>query len=619
MLNNERICIVDSSFRRSLDVHRPSRKKCQTVPRHRGNLPHVILNTGQNMTASLTPESAPTSSIASVQSTLSSLQATLSDLCASVSEFAQRQNGPSSADLKPPMKNVLMQTTIVKLSHDSLLHYVGQARQESLEYQKRFVAARQKLLTLRYERGALEREIASERARSRSAFKKVDLNVGKEVDADVDEQIALETHDRVLKLLEGELERRREVKKQTAEVKEKKEEKRRALLTMKERLRNLPEVVRKLGDMVEPVRSLVEVGNGGHVSEREVAEVRALPAALYILGREALGYRGMFEGRISVKVIEEVGNEKRLYRTYPKKIDMQVHGGTEAGGKSLRVLWRYHEELGIMSVEGMVEGMVGEEWLRSLFPFDEGNETPNAGNNHLEGGNFQFDVSKAGGGRPYVWANLVCGIGCLSRFDGEGDVVGAGWAGTAEKMEGHLRFKEVVEALHRRLVSRVILERQLKCLVDRRLMVGAEDLGLEQAESTVEDFVKLAREDWDANHTRFTQVWCMRVENVGVKVNCMIGLLPDYPVGPPVFRLTCHGGGGICEKDVVELEYAVNAFAIEDEQKREFLLSAQIGKVLSGVDILVARRRTDDTETSKEEGSGGAEKQVPASIARLLS
>lgn len=480
------------------------------------------------------------------------------------------------------------------------------------------MAARQKLLTLRYERGALEREIASVRAQSRSTFEKVDLKVEKEVDVNVDEETALEMHKGVLKLLEEELERRREVKKQTVDVRKRKEEKRQALANMKESLRNLPEVVRKLGEMVEPVRSLVEVKNSGRATEREISEVRTLPGPLYVLGREALGYRSMFEGRISVKVVEESANERGLYRAYPKKIRIEVHGGEEAGRKSLAIVWKYHEELRIVSVKGTVEGMEGEEWLRRLFPFDEGDETPNAGNSHLEGGSFRFDVSKAGDSKPYVWANLVCGIGCLSRFEGGEDVVGAGWAGVAGQMEGHLRFKEVVEALHGRLVSRVILDRQLECLTARRLIVEAGELGLEQAESVVEDFVRLAREDWDTSHGRFMQVWGMRVKNDGVKVNCMIGVLPDYPIGPPVFRLDCEGGGGICEKDVVELEYAVNAFAIEDERKKNFLLSGQIGKMLLGVDALVAGGRTDDCETSIAEG-GGSGKQIPTSIAHLLS
>lgn len=481
------------------------------------------------------------------------------------------------------------------------------------------MAARQKLLTLRYERGALEREIASVRAQSRSTFEKVALKIEKEADVDTDEDTALKMHKEVLKLLKEELERRRDVKKQTEVVKKGKEEKRQALANMKERLRNLPEVVRKLGEVVEPVRSLVEVKNGGRVTEREVAEMRSLPSPLYVLGREALGYRSMFEGKISVQVVEDVGDEGGLYRAYPKKVRIEVHGGEEAGMRSLIVVWKYLEEQRIVSVKGTVEGMEGEEWLRTLFPFDEGDDTPNAGNSHLEGGNFRFDVSKAGGSRPYVWANLVCGIGCLSRFEVGGDMVGAGWAGVAGQMKGHLRFKEVVEALHRRLVSRVMLERQLQCLMERKMMVEVGELGLEQAESALEDLVRLAREDQDTSSGRFMQVWDTCVKNDGVKVKCRIGVLPDYPNGPPVFCLDCEGGGRICEKDLVELEYAVNAFAVEDEQKRDFLLSGQIGRMLLGVDALVARGRTDDCETNTAEGSGGGGKPVPTSIAHLLS
>lgn len=546
----------------------------------------------------------PTSSLSEIEAILTKIRTTLTVI-------AQNQTQSLTPELKASIHNLLVQSALLKLSHATVLQQTEQARKLAAADLRTLVGARQKLRTLVYERHALEREIESVRTQSRTAFDNLGVVLPLDVNADVADTVAADLHTKTETALREELEKRREVKRRMDEVKRRTEERSDVLVSVRGQLQRLPEAVVKMKEVVEPIKRFLGVEEGDGVSEAEMKEVKALPWQLYVLAREAMAYRTSYAGKIEVTVVEEDGGGKELYRTCGRKVRVEIIGGTEIEGKRLVVVWRYHEELKVVSVVGEIEGVEGDVLMR-LFPHDVGVESPNAGNRHLNDGRFRWEADKAEGGRPFMWANLVCAVGCLPRFEKRTEEdVEVEWPGVAAELSGHDRFKEVVEALHGRLVSRVKLHKQLERLATkRRLLVGPRELGMEEEPTAVVgDFVALPKEHWpDSSCDKFFQMWCMVVESKGVKLNVLIGLLAQYPVDEPEFRISSAGEGGICEQDMEELAYVVNNFEMSSKVDKNLVVCGRIVRLLLGVDLLVKRATEGD----------GASKEPPMSLNRLL-
>jgi len=240
-----------------------------------------------------------------------------------------------------------------------------------------------------------------------------------------------------------------------------------------------------------------------------------------------------------------------------------------------------------------------------LFPFDFGDESPNPANAHVEKGTFAFDHTRAGGARPYVWANIICGITCLKGMMSAPSVTGCEstqfhkWPEVAAQQRSHIRFKEVVSTIRARLLALTVLRRQLDQLLVKQMPVMATDLGFpKEPESRLDEFkpaashtsqerARLGRCGTDG---KYTEIWSMSVSRAGVKIKCLIGIEPDYPIGTPVFHVMCESKKfGISERDFLDLENRVNSFSIREEHKihQDLLLGSQIMAMLTYVDQLV--------------------------------
>lgn len=541
-----------------------------------------------------------------------------------------------SVALKPNSQELLVQSVVTKVSHDAIIRSVDLARRNSQSDLAMLQRLRQRHASLRYERELLEREIAVKRAINAPTLERLPVELpAPPSTADGDERV-LRLHAETVAALEAEVSRRREVREDVEKVVVHTKRKRDALAKTKDELRTLPGAVAKLRAVVEPVRKLLHVGEDVAANPAELTQIRTLPTPLYVLAREAFAFRAMFRSTIEVATVTESGKEAGLYRMHPRRVVVDVHFGASSSAKGavLQVHFCYHPQLHVVTVLSRIAegddaaGALEGKGLQLLFPYDVGESSPNPCNAHLEGGSFTFDVSKAGGARPYVWANLLCGLPCLERFTTVNDVAGASWPAKAASHEVHVRFKEVVSALHGRLGMELALRKQTEILAKKKLPVKAVELGFaEEPKACVDEFVQLAAGDWetveglgrDGVNVVFKEVWCMVARKGEVRVNCLVGVAPNYPTGSPLFRLRCESRtGGISEQEVTVLEQRVNGYSMEG--RRELLLTGQILALLEGVDRIVVDTEEPVAVTSPRPGGGRSGKgKLPASLARLLT
>lgn len=594
------------------------------------------------------PTADSQAALATVHDSLSKLRDALRECVVLQAHHALPEGTPStqavsvkpSVALKPHSQELLVQSVVTKVSHDAIIRSVDLARRNSQSDLAMLQRLRQRHASLRYERALLEREIAVERATDAPALARLPVALPAPPSAADGDEPALHAHAETLAALDAELVRRRDVRNEVEKVVVHTKRKREALAKTKDDLRALPGAVAKLRAVVEPVRKLLHVGEDVAVNPAELVQIRTLAPPLYVLAREAFAFRAMFPGTIEVATAMESGKEAGLYRVHSRRVVIDVRYGASSGarGAMLQVQFRYHPELRIVTVlSRLVEGEDAPDplegkGLQLLFPYDVGESSPNPCNAHLEGGSFKFDASKADGARPYVWANLLCGLPCLERFAPVNDITGAGWPAQAASHEEHVRFKEVVSALHAKLGMELALKRQTEILAKKRLPVKAVELGFaEEPRACVDDFVQLATGDWetveglgvDGVNVVFKEVWCMAARKDEVKVNCLVGIAPNYPTGSPVFRLRCESRTGVMsEQDVMELEHRVNAYAMDGEleRRRELLLTGQILALLEGMDRIVPDREEPVPMASPRRGGERSGKgKLPASLARLLT
>lgn len=532
---------------------------------------------------------------------------------------------PGNKDLSSAKKlQVLAHQALIhgisaKVAHDAIIDNIDISRKKLRVDQDKLHSNRLRLENLTYEKRILQREINACRGSSSSVISKLNIDLPRAVNCSESDKACDDAHGALMDTLNSELGKRRAMKNEVDEAVAATKSKRRKLMDTKQGLRELPKVIKSLSSVIEPVKGSLQVSESSVGSVSELERVYKLPGPLYILARQALAYREVSLGEISVEVLgvrDVTGDEgfeaKRkggVYLMHPMRVQIDIHDMTGAD-RVLRVWFRYHVNLEIITVRSVmvVEGKETPSFptkeLQMLYPFDYGEESPNACNAHLQNGSFKFELQAAQKGRPYVWANMICGVPCLKGMKGgdqwtesEKDI--AKWPERASEVGYHKRFKDVIVKLQNRMKAIISLKAQIEALLNRELPISGGDVGLPgEIKAKIVDFVKLSADEWKGKpglgrrgtEGRYTEVWCMSVSTDAVKVKCMIGVEPDYPVGSPVFRLErTDGNGGVTEKDIVELERCVNEHGIQPQMaERDIVLGAQIAAMLTYMDRLEA-------------------------------
>lgn len=578
------------------------------------------------------PAMTPFAPTAESQAALDTVHDSLSKVRDALRDCISLQPPPvPPTPIKRPSQKVLAHAVMAKVAHDSIIRMVDFVRRNSQADIAMLQKLRQRSASLGYERMLLESQIEAQRAIKAPAVDKLSVKLPHPPPQNASEKEAHDVHLDTARALCGEIRKRKLVRDEVDGVVKQTRRKREHLATMKDDLRSLPRAVATLRNAIEPVRKLLKVGEELAASPPELAQIRLLPVPLYVLTREAFAFRTMFPKILNISLLEEQTKLEGVYRPHPRLVRMDIQADEHAG-VCLQVFFRFHPELHVVTVTSRIANSeqasvkMDGKLLQLLFPYDVGETSPNPCNSHLENGTFSFDVSKAGGARPFVWANLLCGLPCLERFDTVNEIVGAGWPTEAAGHEAHIRFKETVLALRNRLCMEVALRKQLEALKAKRMPIQAEDLGfVVEPEARLEMFAKCKSRDeksknglgGDTVNVVFREVWEMRVRSGELTMGCDVGIASNYPTGTPCFRLKLEKEQmDISEADMLGLEQKVNMHKMDGdlEDKRELLLSGQILTLLEGVDKLRGERNSSGRARAKR----GTEK-IPPSLARLLT
>lgn len=514
-------------------------------------------------------------------------------------QAATTPNGAAEASLRTVNRNMVVQCLLAKMAHDDIVSTVDKSREGLREDQQQLRNVQLELDNVRYEREMLQQQISACRKMENGNLRKLEIQLP-EISAEKEED-AKAAHTRMVGILNEELGRRKRMREEVDGAKDEREKKKAKLDESREALKGVPAAIKSLATATVPIRKMLGVSEHCVTEPHVVGRMRALPEGLYVLARSLLGYAESVGGvEVVVGDVKVEGDGMDVYEMHPLCVQMDVRlvGGKEC----LRVVFRYHEKLDMVSVtscvavDGKEDSGYDTNGLVMLYPYDYGEIAPNANGVYKEDDSFEFDYNKLKGGRAFVWANVLCGISCLPQLstNGAADENGkfSGWPARAAAALKHICVRDVVEALERRLAGIVELKRQLAVLATREVPVSAEDMGMTKLPDTkIEEFVRLSAKDWDnkgmlsraGTGGKYTQAWRMALCMGEIKVSCMIGVEPDYPVGKPVFRLHL-GGGEVGEKDVVELERGVNGY--EMRKKNVNVLGRMVVSLLRGVDEL---------------------------------
>jgi Fms-interacting protein/Thoc5 len=306
-----------------------------------------------------------------------------------------------------------------------------------------------------------------------------------------------------------------------------------------------------------------------------------------------------------------------------------LHNGdaaAAAGQTLLSLTFRYHPSLNVVTVGCAHDdnlSRVTVDDLVVLYPFDYGVQSPNPANAFLLDGAFAFDRSRVpNNGRPFVWANMLCGLyypgfikGNVERHRSTIPESFLEWSEYARSFPTHLRFVEVLNAVRRRVASKRSLQEQFETLQTLQLPLTWRQVGLAEApNATLKVFHVLPPEqNWAAygistmpSSEKNITACAFHVEHSGgVALVGMVGIQRDYPATKGLFRLKCHADSAwkVPEPVIRQLECDVNVFGHEDEAGPDGVDARSKGKDRRGS---VSRSPVRAAPRAGSSGAGGA-------------
>jgi len=356
-------------------------------------------------------------------------------------------------------------------------------------------------------------------------------------------------------------------------------------------------------------------------AERAQTSVSAyLPDPLYILFSQADAYSRGLDPFLGVDITgdqakakdwgsNEKGEEEedartRMFKAHPLSVTLSIKTKAEVGD-SVDVSFFYLPELGIVTVQGRThltnQTYAGEvlevgSILSQLYEGDEGLHSPNLKNEYqLKEAGISGDVGKLirESGSPFVWAQRLAGLNFLSS------------AGP-DKSISFMHMQTTVQAIRKRLVSRVSLQSQLNHLEQ------GKGLKLDAIPQTIIDKFPLkvssrlkswAPVTWEKfkSHEESSSVSSngavdssdflyKAVLNRGVAaLTVLVSLRPDYPASNPVFCLSLQWKDKWTAANnewIRDLEKEMNG-GVVDADRDGFLLTHQVYKLLVLFDVLL--------------------------------
>lgn len=293
--------------------------------------------------------------------------------------------------------------------------------------------------------------------------------------------------------------------------------------------------------------------------------------------------------------------KRNILRKHPLNLQLSV---TIEDGTGLNLVFFYLINLKIVVVKHTVilpKATVGISAgdvlvLNSLYPGDPGDFSPHPATTFLLSsagisGDFQQFIPELG--RPYIWAQRMCGLDFMPTSVSEVLTKNA----NPSQSLSVVTVENVILTLKRRLKARVELMKELQNLETGRILNCNPCVKLSGC------LTQWQSVDWceyrQSPSTSFLlEEGAVRKEDMlyraiitrqSAKLVALVALKSEYPSKAPIFSLMLHWNGAFHagnDDDIRDIERIVNTLQ-DDKNGRKFSLSAQMTKLLMCFDILL--------------------------------
>eukprot|EP00871_Galdieria_phlegrea_P003262 jgi/Galph1/3937/GphlegSOOS_G2630.1 len=361
------------------------------------------------------------------------------------------------------------------------------------------------------------------------------------------------------------------------------------------------------------------------LSEDTLKRMFLLPFPLYVLSREAYAFERGFQTDSTVDITVRIRGDSikaeemfpiwskeapshdvvsnNLYERHPLQVQLEVsglpeHAKDETLRKPLIVTFSYLLKLEIVVVSissSSTDASVITDQFASLFPGDDGCKSPNPANAYLEDGHFQFHSSQVDGARPFIWAQIICGLWFPFEWNQSPLIKdGSDWLRNAARHSKHIVFASVIKALVTRNYYIQSLTMQFVSLQRFIVPVNAEEAQLPaDPQAELKSWVELSdKQESDRSFIAYQmpgiRKFLLEIQSESIALRGLVAVYPDYPLSAPYWSLKCIRGP-LHENDLRDIERELCAFVDESIETKdelgENLLSIQVKKLQACVDI----------------------------------
>ncbi|KAG6452815.1 hypothetical protein O3G_MSEX007801 [Manduca sexta] len=303
--------------------------------------------------------------------------------------------------------------------------------------------------------------------------------------------------------------------------------------------------------------------------------------------------------------------KKEVLRKHPLNVLLSVK---VPDGTALTLIFSYLLHLKIIVVKFTVaqpkpvtgvsaaDVLNGHCILNELYPGDTGNDSPHPATAFVLNSvgiseTFQYFISEVG--RPYIWAQRMCGLDFMSLVVGEQNI---NKVIEPSRSLSITTVENFILTLKKRLKSRVELMRELQDLESGKITPAKGDMTCpvrlsgsltqwqsvgwpEYSQSPSTNFL-ISEGLVTPNDLLYRAI----ITRQSAKLVAMVALRSDYPKVAPIFSLTLHWNGthhsGIND-DIRDIERIINTDWVSGGDNIHGCLSNQISKLLTCLDILL--------------------------------
>ncbi|KAM3965161.1 THO complex subunit 5 [Aphomia sociella] len=300
--------------------------------------------------------------------------------------------------------------------------------------------------------------------------------------------------------------------------------------------------------------------------------------------------------------------KKEILRKHPLSVQVSVK---VADGTALNLIFSYLLHLKFIVVKFTVslprpvtgvsaaDVLNGHCILNELYPADTGNESPHPATTYLLKAagiseDFNYFISEVG--RPYIWAQRMCGLDFMAAILDEHK--------SNKVMQPYQSLsvttvENFILTLKKRLKSRVELMKELQDLESGKIMPFKGNLPLRLSGSLTQ-WQSVGWPEYSQSPSTATLIsegvvnsndmlYRAIITRQSAKLVALVALRSDYPKKAPIFSLTLHWNGthhaGIND-DIRDIERVINTdWSLEGNKQTS--LSLQMTKLLTYLDILL--------------------------------